>query len=195
MGSYPPVPVPAAAVAMEVVRKALDADEPVTVVSPRASAAHYAVRVAGPLAGRRLDRMRRLSGASRLTMVMEAHLPLPVGEGAVGNSQRRATVVALRRSFRRFDSVRLMVVGDLGVPDSEWEGLLSAASVVERVSAPALAPGGVTSIGPADMLVRDKVRRAGGRVTRRLLGSDRSEALRQALAKAWHARPGRQPTQ
>ncbi len=77
VGSYPPIPLPAAAATMAAVQRAWADGDEVTVASPRLSAAHLAVPVVGLLAGRRLGNLHRHTGASRLVMVLEPGLPVP----------------------------------------------------------------------------------------------------------------------
>ena len=59
VGSYPPVPGPATAATLGAVRRGWDAGSSVQVVSYRSGAAPISVPVTGPLAGWRLEHVRR----------------------------------------------------------------------------------------------------------------------------------------
>ncbi|MCU4185555.1 hypothetical protein K6U06_14395 [Acidiferrimicrobium sp. IK] len=115
-GSYHPVPGPAASATRAEVLAAWTAGEVVTVVSPRPSAAHLAVRIAGPLAARRLHNVRRKTGAGGLVFCAEAGVPLVAGRGPLGLANAVLTAGLLARAFGAFEEVTLVVTGDLGVP-------------------------------------------------------------------------------
>lgn len=150
VGSYPPLPLPAAAVALGEVTRAWADGEEVTAVSPRRSAAHLTVPVWGALSGRRLDNVRRFTGARRLVVVTERGYPLP--DGPV--PRRMLGAWALSRAFRRFDHVRLVRTTSYG----RLADALLAAAASEVVSAPPAPPGppGVTPLGPPDVPLRDR---------------------------------------
>lgn len=166
VGSYPPIPLPAAAATVAAVKEAWAAGSPVTVVSPRLSAAHLAVPVAGPLAGRRLANVQRHTSIDRLVFVMEPGFPVPPGRGW----KQWATIFALARSLRRFGEVRVIRAGSLGLPPRLERSLLGAAdSVVDfAVGEPAVA--GVTPLGPPEVLVRERPRYLAGKGRRLVRG-------------------------
>ena len=116
VGSYPPVPGPAAAATLDAVRRAYAAGEDVVVVAPRHGAAHRTMRVAGPHAGSLLDRLRRESEASHLVLCAEAGLPIPlVGKLVADRGRQAQTVAGVAEAMARFDVVSLVVTGDLEV--------------------------------------------------------------------------------
>ncbi|MGH9076983.1 MAG: glycosyltransferase [Acidimicrobiales bacterium] len=125
VGSYPPVTGPAAAATLGAVRTAYAGGERVVVAAPRQGAAHLHARISGPVAGLRLDRLRRQSGATRLVLCAEAGLPVPTGgehgparrlEPAVLAWLQRRTVAGLVKALDRFEAVTMVVTGDLEVP-------------------------------------------------------------------------------
>jgi hypothetical protein len=150
VGSYPPVGTPGAVATLAAVRRAVaDGDDPV-VVSPRPSAAHYAVAMSGVFAGRRLDNLRRMTGAGRLVLCAERDLPLPTrfGVPALLGLAQRATLAEVRRAARGFEHVTLVMGDDLGVAVDLVTGLRGVAGeVVELEGRPAGDPG-VTVLGP-----------------------------------------------
>ena len=70
------------------------------------------VPIAGPLAGRRLERARRLSGATRVVLVVESGFPVPAGS-RLGQT---ATVAGLIRALHRFERVEIRFVGRTALP-------------------------------------------------------------------------------
>lgn len=180
VGSYPPVPVPGAPVTLAQVRREWAADRDVTVVSPRLSAAHLAVPVAGPLAGRRLDNVRRLTGADHLVLVVEDGFPVPAGPAPL----QLATVALLEPALRRFGHVRIVRVGSPVIAAPAWERLRRVAAEVESAEGgPAAA--GVTVLGPSEAPPGGLPARVAAAVARRALGS-RAPAARAALVRARH---------
>jgi hypothetical protein len=176
-GSYPPVPGPASAATVAAVRRVWADGYEVLVASPRPSAAHVSARLVGPLAGYRLTRLRRSTGATeRLIFGLERGVPLPVSSAVCSERARarqRATVMGLMFAFRRFRHVTVILTGDLQVPPGVlaplWRsvdefvlasGDHEAATVVDQfrlpgsrvrvVHVPELLPAfpGVTPVGP-----------------------------------------------
>lgn len=180
VGSYPPVPVAGAPVTLAEVRRAWAAGDEVTVVSPRLSAAHLAVPVYGLLGGRRLDNLRRHTGARRLVLVVEPGYPLPPSR-----AQQAAAAAVLARSLRGFQHVRLVRAGSGPFLDPRaWSRLASAADEVS-VEPAGPAADGVTPLGPPEEPVADRVRRVAFQITRtvgkRVLGR-RAPLVRARLA-------------
>ena len=189
IGSFPPIPLPASGATVAEVRRSWESGATVTVVSPRLSAADLAVPVAGPLAGRRLENVRRHTGATRLVLVAEPGVPVPVGPAWL----QRLTVAALARAMRRFTEVRIVRVGDLGLSDRTWRTLTAgAAEVTDWPAAGPLPrpPAGVTPLGPAETLRREWPAVAAGRLARLLLGRwagpvrSRLGAVKRSLKRA-----------
>jgi hypothetical protein len=206
VGSYPPVPVPGAAVTLDVVRALIAAGADPVVASPRSSAAHYQVAVAGPLAGRRLDHLRLLSGATEVVLCLERSVPLPVSvplptsvphrssasrpvaasrpAGAVVAVLQTVTVRSLVGALARFEHSTLVVCGDLGLPAGRWRALVAAADTVERRPAGA-GVAGVTPLGPDRDRAADLARRFARSAGRRALGR-RYATVRVAAGRARH---------
>ena len=203
VGSYPPIPVTGARATLAEVRRAWAAGDEVTVVSPRLSAAHLAVPVAGLLAGRRLDNVRRVTGADRLVLVVEDGFPVPSGAGPL----QMATVVLMEPALRRFGHVRLVRArppgsragGSLsgaglsggGLSAGAWRRLVHAVAgpgrygeVVEVTGGPT-APG-VTPLGPPEVPARELPARIAGVAARKVLGS-RAPVVRARLGEARRA--------
>jgi hypothetical protein len=136
-GSYPPVPGTATAATISAVRRAWAAGEEVRVVSPRPSAADDVVRLSGLAAGPRLERYRRRivgtppgddgsvaadAGPGRpslqLVLGMEPGVPLPLADRRwpwLAPAHQWMTLRAMLPVLRRFDSLTVLVTGDLGV--------------------------------------------------------------------------------
>ncbi len=170
-GSYPPIPVPAAGATVDAVRRSLLEGNQVKVVSPRPSAAHFAVPLLGVFAGRRLSRLRRLTGSDRLVFCVEPGLPFdpPGSPSAFAGWRALTTARLLARSFRRFEHTTLIVAGDTGAPDNAVRILRRAADEVIDDPRRGETPSGVTTRGPLEMRPRDRVRRLIGAVARRVL--------------------------
>ena len=169
-GSYPPIPVPAAGATVDAARRALLDGHQVTVVAPRPSAGHFAVPLVGVLAGRRIDRLRRLTAGERLVFILEPAVPFdPPGQSHRFGRPRALLIAKLvARSFGRFDHTTLILAGDTGAPDDALRVLKQAASEVVDDRREGEAPSGVTTRGPLEMRVRDRVRRVVGGVARRV---------------------------
>ena len=186
-GSYPPIPVPAAERTSEAVREEWDRGNDVIVASPRPSAAHYAVPITGWLAGRRLRRLRRLTGATRLVLCVEPGLPFAVplhGVSAPGVSARRRTALSaarLARAIREFDHNTLIITAEMTEISPAVATLRAAADVVIEDICTGVAPPGVTALGPTEVLLRDRARWLVGKAGRALLGG-RWESVRRSIA-------------
>ena len=169
-GSYPPIPVPATGATVDAVRRELIEGNQVKVVSPRPSAAHYAVPLVGILAGRRLERLRRLTGSERLVFILEPAVPFDPPGRSNAYTTGRAKLVAylLSRSFRRFERTTLVIAGDPGVPDEALDILRQDANEVVEDRRVGESPTGVTTRGPLELRARDKARRLAGGLARRL---------------------------
>lgn len=169
-GSYPPIPVPAAGATVDVVRRALLDGHELTVVAPRPSAAHFAVPLVGVLAGRRLDRLRRLTGSERLVFILEPAVPFDPPGRSHRLGRPRALLIAylVARSFGRFDHTTLILAGDTGAPHDALRVLKRAATEIVGDQRDGEAPAGVTTRGPLELRARDRVRRVVGGVARRV---------------------------
>jgi hypothetical protein len=171
VGTYPPIPLPAAVATVAAVRRAWADGDEVTVVSPRVSAAQLAVPVVGLLAGRRLANLRRHSGATRAVLVAEPGLPVPSGYGRIARARQRETVRQLERAFAGFDHVTVVRTGALDIPGPIEARLLRAATeVVEHAGEPPRPPLGVTPLGPVEVPARERPRQITTAILRRVLG-------------------------
>ncbi len=112
VGSYPPVPGPATEATLSAVRRAWDSGSTVGMASYRTGAADVRVPVAGPLAGWRLEQVRRHFGRP-------AHLVLTVQRGVPFSDCRLwpqlATAAGLALAIRRFRQTTVIVAEDPGV--------------------------------------------------------------------------------
>jgi hypothetical protein len=140
VGSFPPVGGPASAASIAALRRAWAEGDEVVTASLRAGTGDLVARVAGPLAGWRLERARRAAGRPpRLILGLSCgqfglDLPQssldesgpsgdPVQEG-VGTSVRRVagvgvaalSVAGLVVSLGRFEQVTVLLTGPLGLP-------------------------------------------------------------------------------
>lgn len=77
MGSFPPLPSPAAAATVATVRRELESGRTVVTASPRPSAASLVLRLTGPLGAWRLELVRRRCAAASLVLSVEPGWPLP----------------------------------------------------------------------------------------------------------------------
>jgi hypothetical protein len=127
VGSYPPMPGRATAATLAAVRREWDAGWTVRVVSFRPGAADISVAVAGPLAGWRVEQVRRHYGGP-------PHLALVLQQGAPfysrGYPEQLATTLGLLAAFRRFERVTLVVGEDPGVLGPCFRALTRAVSEV-----------------------------------------------------------------
>jgi hypothetical protein len=166
-GSYPPIPRPATGATVDAVKREWEQGHEVVVVSPRPSAAHFAVPLAGPLAGRRLDNVRRHSGATRLVFCAEPGLPFErAASGMAARWIQRWGATQLAQAMGRFDHAVLVVTD----PDLPIAALRTGADEVVHDLRPGPAPAGVTVLGPGDVLWRDRAARRGGQLARAVLG-------------------------
>jgi hypothetical protein len=171
VGSYAPIPLPAAAATMAAVRRAWADGDEVCVVSPRTSAAHLSVPVTGVLAGRRLANLRRQTGATEVVLVLEPGVPVPEGPGPTVRAGQWQTVRQLERAFRQFDRVTLVRTGVLDLPRSiEARVLAAATKVVVHPDDGSRPPLGVTAVGPVETPPRERPRQMATKVLRRALG-------------------------
>ena len=109
VGSYPPMPGPATAAALAAVRRAWDEGLTVRVVSWRPGAADISVPVAGPLAGWRLEQVRRHYGyPAHVVLVLQAGVPFSDRRP----SRQAATALSLAVALRRFQRSTLVVGED-----------------------------------------------------------------------------------
>ena len=178
VGTYPPIPLPSAQASLAAVQEGWDAGYEVTAVSPRWSAAHLMVPIAGPLAGRRLENTRRLTSATRVVLVAEPGCPIPTR----GQTVQQLTVRSLARSLARFEHVTLIRVGDLGLPTGLDQRLAATAHDVR--DQPDDGPGipGVTPLGPPEVQARDRPRLLAAAAARQLLGRY-YQPIREAVSR------------
>jgi hypothetical protein len=109
IGSYPPMPGPATAATLGAVRRAWSSGWSVRVVSYRTGAADISVPVAGPLAGWRVEQIRRhFGGRSHLVLIVQSGAPF----SDLGLPQQAATASGLAIAARRFESFTLVVGED-----------------------------------------------------------------------------------
>lgn len=175
VGSYPPLPVAGAPVTVAEVRRAWAAGDEVTVVSPRLSAAHLAVPVYGLLAGRRLDNVRRHTGARRVVLVVEPGFPFPASPAL-----HLPTAVVLARALRGFEHVRIVQAGGwIGLAGRARAMLRSVADEMSVVEAGPAEPG-VTPLGPPEVRLSERPRQVAAILARRALGP-RAPAVRARL--------------
>ena len=129
VGSFPPIGGPASAASLAAVRRAWAEGDEVVTASLRPGAADLVARVAGPLAGWRLERARLAAGGPpRLVLGLEggqlgerAARPARAGvvagaRGAVGAGVALVAVAGLVVSLDRFERVTVLVTGPLGLP-------------------------------------------------------------------------------
>jgi hypothetical protein len=172
VGSYPPVGTPGAAATLAAVRAAIAAGDDPVVASPRASAAPYEVAVSGVFAGRRLDHLRRLTGARHLILCAERDLPLPtrLPVPALLTLVQRRTLDEVRRAALRFDRVTLVIADDLGVPAPIEAGLRALASDVTDARGRYPGAPGVSVLGPDERTPAEQLGDLASKVSRRALG-------------------------
>lgn len=175
VGSFPPIPLPAAAASVEAVRRAWEEGFEVVVSSPRLSAADLAVPIHGPLAGLRLERVRRITGSARLVLVIEPGFPVAAGPLPA----QWATTYGLARIMRRFEHVTVFRVGRPTGSERVWSPVLAAAhEIVDRPGG--AAPEGVTPLGPPETNPSEVPGELAGKLARRVLGS-RTAVVRRRL--------------
>jgi hypothetical protein len=187
VGSYPPVRTPGTAATLAAVRRAIEAGADPVVASPRSSAAHYAVPVTGVFAGRRLDNLRRITGARRLVLCAERDLPVArrcAVPGLLGVIQRR-TLDEVRRAGQGFEHVTLVIGDDLDVAASVLAELRAIADDVVELGTRVRGDPGVTVFGPDDRSPSERLVDVGAKVARRALGPA-YPVVRRAAAAAVH---------
>ena len=169
-GSYPPIPVPTAGATVDAVRRALLDGHQVIVVAPRPSAAHFAVPLVGVLAGRRLDRLRRLTGSERLVFILEPAVPFdPPGQSRWFGGPRGSLIAfLLARSFGRFQHTTLILAGETRAREDALRILRRAAVEVIEDVREGEPPHGITTRGPLELRFRDRARRSVAAVLRRV---------------------------
>ncbi len=181
IGSYPPVPTTGTPVTVGVVAALRAAGAEPVVASYRVSAAPLHSRVAGPLAARRLANLRRLTGASRVVVVVERGAPLPSGRvpAPLRPHLQRLVARSLSRELAAASHVTLVVAGDPGIEPRAWEVLAGAADELRREEgdrAPLVGP-----LGPPDRSAYRPARLA-RRAVHSLLGRLLGPAAPRAVA-------------
>lgn len=167
VGTYPPVPRPAAAVTSATVRALWSVGHEVTVVSPRLSAAHLSSPVHGILAGRRLRHCRRTSGATTLVLIAEPGMPIP-STGRALPLRQLAVVLLLARVIPEFRQRRVIIVGDLALGPAtrrHWTRLFDSVDFRPPLGDPL-----VSLLGPREGSIRSQLTSRGRRLAIRLLG-------------------------
>jgi len=172
VGSYPPIPLSAAAATVAAVRRAWAEGDEVTVVSPRLSAADLAVPVVGILAGHRLTSLRRYTASTRLVVVMEPGVPVPVVAGGRLTTRllQCLTVGGMVWAFSRFQHVTLVRVGNLGMPARIEARLVGGADKTLHRVVPNPEAVDVTPLGPPEVLREERARQFTRLAADRLLG-------------------------
>ncbi len=129
VGGYPPAPGPATAATLAAVRRAWSTGATVRVVSYRPGAADLVVPVVGPLAGRRLDQVRRhYQCPERVVLVLQYGAPFSDRAPAA----QMATAAGLVLALRHFAHAEVVVGEDPEVlPPVLW----ALALVASRFSA------------------------------------------------------------
>jgi hypothetical protein len=199
VGSYPPIPVPGVAATLDAVRSVWEHGDEVHVVSPRPSAAHYASPIVGWLAGRRLRRLRQVTGATELVFCVEPGVPFdplpevrPRGErqgwgpaawlrsGPVGHARARLAARLLARSMRGFQHTTLVLTADAAGPPAAIATLRRAADTVVEDRRPGRAAPTVTVRGPRELTAVVRLRQVVNLVAYRLLGHRWASVRRSA---------------
>jgi hypothetical protein len=202
VGSYPPVPGPAAAATVAAVRRAWAVGQDVVVVSPRPSAAPFVLRSAGTRGvARDMVRLGRRHACDQVVLCIEPAWPV---RGRTDGGAR--SLAAALSSFRHAEVVVTGEVGgDWGLLARLWVAaeLLTAGSEELAVSlraagAPSVracepyegarerpspfSAGTVSPLEHGELLVRVRARRLLGRVARKVLGR-RAPAVRAQLER------------
>ena len=182
VGSYPPVPTAGAAVTEAIVRRLWTEGAHPHVAAPRPSAAPLTVAVAGLVAGRRLARLRSVTGATEVVLCAERDMPIPTAGFPAGSLPlvQRLSAHQLCAALDGFDHVTLVACGDHRIPAAVWDRLVAAAdTVIDRSDA--VGTPGVTTLGPPGPVGPALMRRAEA-VAPRLLGRHTPHARRLVLA-------------
>jgi hypothetical protein len=127
MGSYPPLPGPATAATLAAVQRAWEAGLDVRVVSYRTGAAEIAVPVAGPLAGWRLEHVRKHFG-NPPEVVLGLQRGVPFSD--LRPSEQVATASGLAVALRRFRRATLLAGED---PEISRVAFRILAGAVDRI--------------------------------------------------------------
>ncbi len=202
-GSYPPAPGPATAATLAAVRGALARGDTVTVVSPRASAAHRRAHLGGWRAATSLGRLSRHQ--DRLVLVAQPGMPFDDADrGAVG-----ALAGVIRSRYRIFElwlvepgrlsvspirtlwplAARVVVAAAAEVPEVASRFDIPEARIdIDTAAAPASSAAAldlstVTPFGPPDWTPREQPRRIASMAIRRVLGK-RTDAVRAQVLRA-----------
>jgi hypothetical protein len=94
VGSYPPVPGPAAAATVAAVRRAWARGAEVEVASPRPSAARHVLLRHGPSLGRELASLRRRLACDEIVVCAEPGWPFPAARAPLGTGASLAAGMA-----------------------------------------------------------------------------------------------------
>jgi hypothetical protein len=155
VGSFPPVLGPPSDATVAVVRRAWASGADVVTAAPRAAGADLVARVYGPLAGARLEAVRRAAGTpGGLVLGLQDGIPLlpsrrqtssevaaggtlAVGPSGVTGWRRGAdrlvalaTIRSLARVLGRFESVTLLLSGPTGLSPADARPLVARADHV-----------------------------------------------------------------
>lgn len=154
-GSYPPALSAAADATISAARRELAAGRSIVTVAPRASGASVTAALGGPGTARRLDQLRRASGADHLVLSVEPGIPLlPPPRMALFIPLSRVldviTLALLRPRLRRFGRVTLLVSAWDPATTATVRRLASGSGVDEiAVSGPAGSPERVADLAAA----------------------------------------------
>jgi len=160
VGSFPPLPSPAAAATVATVRRELESGRTVVTASPRPSAASLVLRLTGPLGAWRLEQVRRSCAAAKLVLSVEPGWPLPPATFVVLRgfadvsllvSEPTPAVLRVVRRLRRVTEV--VLAGQAGRPEVVAAVALAVPGVPLRVlTVPPLGTPvvGVTPLGPRE---------------------------------------------
>lgn len=123
VGSYPPVPRPASAATLAVVRQLWADGAEVVVASPRPSAAHEVVADVGAGAASRVSVLAADHGCREVVLCLEAGWPFLAYErqprlGPWSPDLRTRAVKAWASCLAGFDRAELMVTGEVGLTPS-----------------------------------------------------------------------------
>lgn len=125
------MPGPATAATIAAVRRAWGQGEQVQVVSYRTGAAPLSVPVTGPLAGWRLEQVRRhLGGPAQVVLGLQSGVPF----SSAGPLEQFATALGLAVAMRRFRRATLLVGEDPGVSAACMKVLASSAEQIRVAS-------------------------------------------------------------
>jgi hypothetical protein len=124
IGSYPPMPGPPTAATLAAVRRAWDDGSVVRVVSFRPGAADISVPVVGPLAGWRLEQIRRhYGGPLEVVLGLQPGVPFSSSDPL----EEMATAVGLAIALHRFKRASLVVGEDPAISPAAFKVLAHGA--------------------------------------------------------------------